>query len=187
MGDRFIELLRSTKRKGIEELIDYLQNNGFFEAPASATHHNNKVGGLVDHTMSVYDTMRGLAATLGADNSLVTEEEIIITALGHDLGKLGMYGKEMYVKKYLKNGKLSTTPYEINKELLPYPHEIRSLNILHQFIKLTEAEEYAILFHATSLGELKYNYKQPTALLMLLFFSDYWSSQILESKVRDSE
>lgn len=187
MGDRFIELLRSTNREGIDELIIYLVNNDFFNAPASATHHNNKVGGLVEHTMNVYDTMSNLNSVLQGDNNTVTPDEIIITALLHDIGKIGSHNKPQYVRKYLKNGTVGATPYEINKSLLPYPHEIRSLNILHQFIELTEAEEYAILFHATSLGELKYNYSKPTALLMLLFFSDYWSSQILEKKVRDSE
>jgi 23S rRNA maturation-related 3'-5' exoribonuclease YhaM len=187
MGDKFIELLRSTKREGIEELIAYLEFNDFFTAPASATHHYNNVCGLVDHTMNVYNTMKQLAATIDLNNEVITDEQIIITALGHDLGKMGSYGKPMYVKRTLKTGKPAATPYEINKDLLAFPHEIRSLNILHSFIEITEEEEYAILYHATSLGELRYTYKKPTALLMLLFFADYWSSAILEKKVNEYE
>ena len=33
--ERFIELLRSTKREGIEKLIDFLEKTDFFTAPAS--------------------------------------------------------------------------------------------------------------------------------------------------------
>lgn len=33
--ERFIELLRSTKREGIEKLIDFLEKTDFFTAPAA--------------------------------------------------------------------------------------------------------------------------------------------------------
>ena len=36
--ERFIELLRSTKREGIEKLIDFLEKTDFFTAPASTWH-----------------------------------------------------------------------------------------------------------------------------------------------------
>lgn len=37
--ERFIELLRSTKREGIEKLIDFLEKTDFFTAPASTRFH----------------------------------------------------------------------------------------------------------------------------------------------------
>ena len=39
--EEFVELLRSTKREGIEYVIEDLEKDGFFEAPASAGHHLN--------------------------------------------------------------------------------------------------------------------------------------------------
>lgn len=39
--ERFIELLRSTKREGIEKLIDFLEKTDFFTAPASTRFHSS--------------------------------------------------------------------------------------------------------------------------------------------------
>ena len=39
--EEFLELLRSTKRDGIEDVITDLEELGFFTAPASAGHHLN--------------------------------------------------------------------------------------------------------------------------------------------------
>lgn len=43
--ERFIELLRSTKREGIEKLIDFLEKTDFFTAPASTRFHSSYEGG----------------------------------------------------------------------------------------------------------------------------------------------
>ena len=40
------ELLRSTKRDGIDYVIGDLDQDGFFDAPASEGHHLNVAGGL---------------------------------------------------------------------------------------------------------------------------------------------
>ena len=53
--ERFIELLRSTGRQGIEEVINDLEKSGFFTAPASTKHHLNYEGGLMEHSMNVFD------------------------------------------------------------------------------------------------------------------------------------
>ena len=50
--DEFIELLRSTNREGVEDLLEGLEKIGFFTAPASATHHLNIEGGLVQHSLN---------------------------------------------------------------------------------------------------------------------------------------
>ena len=42
--EEFLELLRSTKRDGIEDVITDLEELGFFTAPASAGHHLNIEG-----------------------------------------------------------------------------------------------------------------------------------------------
>lgn len=85
-----------------------------------------------------------------------TQNAIIICALLHDLGKMGDYGKPNYVPNMIKSRKKDENgeyplvqseakPYEINKELLYIPHEVRSIAIAERFIKLTEEEEQAIL------------------------------------------
>ena len=49
--ERFIELLRSTKREGIEKLIDFLEKTDFFTAPASTRFHMSCEGGLLQHSL----------------------------------------------------------------------------------------------------------------------------------------
>ncbi len=58
--ERYIELLRSTGRQGIEEVINYLEKSGFFTAPASTKHHLSFEGGLMEHSMNVYDMAMAL-------------------------------------------------------------------------------------------------------------------------------
>ena len=48
-----IELLRSTKRDGIESLIEHITEMGYFIAPGSYQHHRFK-GGLMSHSLEVY-------------------------------------------------------------------------------------------------------------------------------------
>ncbi len=48
-----LALLRSTKRDKIEDLINYITNMGYFEAPGSLKHHRF-VGGLVSHSLETY-------------------------------------------------------------------------------------------------------------------------------------
>lgn len=55
--ERFIELLRSTKREGIEELIAWLETTDFYIAPASTRFHGNYEGGLLEHSLNVYDLL----------------------------------------------------------------------------------------------------------------------------------
>ena len=43
--EEFLELLRSTGREGVEGVIEDLEEQGFFTAPASAGHHLNTEGG----------------------------------------------------------------------------------------------------------------------------------------------
>ena len=51
MKEEFIELLRSTKREGIENLLNFLEKSDFYTAPASTRFHGNYEGGLLEHSM----------------------------------------------------------------------------------------------------------------------------------------
>lgn len=58
---RFIDLLKSTKREGIDKLIDFLEKTDFFTAPASTRFHSSYEGGLLQHSLNVYDCLLDLA------------------------------------------------------------------------------------------------------------------------------
>jgi 23S rRNA maturation-related 3'-5' exoribonuclease YhaM len=183
MKNQIIELLRSTERPGIENLINHMEEIGFFTAPCSTQYHLCKEGGLAEHSLNVYLYMRNTAAGIGYYDPLTdSSNSIIITSLLHDLGKAGQYGKPNYVPNYLKGGKVSEAkPFETNKDLLAVPHEIRSIHIASQYIELTEQESFAVLFHNALYGDLKYAYTgKETPLSMLLHFSDMWCSRVVE-------
>ena len=58
MKEEFLKLLRQVKREGIEDLINFLEKSDFFTAPASTRFHGNHEGGLVEHSMKVYEILK---------------------------------------------------------------------------------------------------------------------------------
>lgn len=174
------ELLVKTKREGIEELLKYMEKNGFFTAPCSSRYHLACEGGLCEHSLNVYRTIKKMADALSCN---ISDETLTIVALLHDLGKMGDFGKENYVPKTLKSGKVSEAePYCINKDLLQIPHEVRSISIARRYIKLTEPEEFAILMHNGMYGDMKYVINgRETPLYLLLHSADMWASRVIEN------
>ncbi len=187
--EMFISLLKKTKRYGMEHLIEWLEINDFFTAPCSTQFHLCREGGLLEHSLNVFDTMDKLVATmLGEEKHDEMINSIIICSLLHDVGKVGQFGKPLYVENYLakpdKDGnpvRSTAKPYITNAELLNVPHEIRSLSIIDRHIDLTEQEQFAILYHNGMYGDLKYQLNgKETPLYMLLHFADMWASRVVE-------
>lgn len=184
-------LLRTTKREGIENLITWMDENGFFNAPCSTSHHLCYDGGLAEHSLNVYRSMLLLSKTLlGEDLEQTIVDSIIICSLLHDIGKVGQFGKPYYTENYLsktdKEGnpiRSETKPFTTNKYLLNIPHDVRSIAILSKFINLTEDEQFAILYHNGLYGDFKYQISgKETELYMLLHFADMWTSRVVEAK-----
>ena len=101
--EEILELLRSTGREGIEDVIGDLEEWGFFTAPASAGHHLNIEGGLARHSlntckaaMAVWESMKSLEPSLEHE---VKRDSIIIASLLHDVCKCDIYKRS--VKKRL--------------------------------------------------------------------------------------
>ena len=85
MKERFIELLRGTNREGIEELIAFLEKTDFYTAPASTKFHNCFEGGLLQHSLNVYEALKRLV------KEEWPEDTIRIVALLHDICKINYY------------------------------------------------------------------------------------------------
>ena len=58
MKEEFLKILKEIKREGIEELINFLEKSDFFRAPASTRYHGSKEGGLVEHSLKVYEILK---------------------------------------------------------------------------------------------------------------------------------
>lgn len=171
------ELLRSTKRAGIEALIDAMDEMGFYSAPCSGSFHLARSGGLAEHSLNVYRYAMKVRDGLGVK---IDDDTLIIASLLHDLGKVGNGHKPNYVPNYLKSGKQSDSkPYETNKDLLYEPHEVRSIVLASKYIELTEEEEHAIYYHNGKYTHTGYDLKE-TPLQMIIHFADLWCAKEIE-------
>lgn len=177
-------LLLSVDREGIPDLLIHIRENGFYDAPSSTSYHMSCEGGLAKHSLNVYNAAKKLCDTFGVS---VDKDTLILTALLHDLGKMGQYGKLYYAPNILKSGKQSESkPYEINKDLMPVDHEIRSIEIASRFIELTEEEAWVIQMHNGMYGTFKYQIQgHETPLYLIIHFADMWASRVMEVGDKD--
>lgn len=66
LKSRFIATLAETKRTGIESVLEKLEAVGFYSAPASSRFHCAYEGGLLEHSMCVYDQAVAIRWHMGA-------------------------------------------------------------------------------------------------------------------------
>ena len=90
MKEEFLKLLRTVKRDGIEDFIKFLESTDFFTAPASTRFHGDYEGGLVEHSMKVYEILKHKVET-NIEPMEVKPETLIIVPLLHDLCKANFY------------------------------------------------------------------------------------------------
>lgn len=185
MVNEFKKKLIGTNREGIQDLLAYLEDNGFYAAPCSSHYHLAKEEGLLEHSLNVSKFAEKIAkALLGAKKYESIKSSIILCALLHDIGKIGQFGKPNYVENLLKSGnKSEAKPFKTNPDLLYVDHEIRSVAIANMFIDLTEDEQFAILYHNGMYGNLKYALSgNETPLYLIIHTADMWAGRIIEKE-----
>lgn len=178
-----VDRLLETGREGMEDLIDAMEDWGFFTAPASGSFHLACEFGLLQHTRNVMEMAEKIGTTLlGAYEFDKIYDSVVISAALHDLGKCGQFGKPNYVPNVLKSGKASDAkPYKTNPDLLYVDHEIRSVAMAQMYIDLTEDEQFAILYHNGMYGPLKYSLQGiETPLFMIVHWADMWAARVIE-------
>lgn len=149
--ERFLEIFRTNiKRDGAEELLDFLQNRSdFFTAPASTRYHGACEGGLLAHSLNVYDCLVDILnrprvkELYGIEYS---DESIAIAALMHDVCKVNFY-KTSFRNAKDENGKWVSVPYYTIEDNLPYGHGEKSVYIVSGYMRLTRDEAFAIRYH----------------------------------------
>ena len=94
--ERFKALIRSTetRKDELERLLGWLEGQDFFEAPASTRFHGAYKGGLLEHSLNVYDAFIKLFGNDGHN-----KDSVIICTLLHDVCKVGFYSVEYRNKK----------------------------------------------------------------------------------------
>lgn len=178
--EQILNNLKQVKRDGIENLINWLVESDFFTAPASAKFHSNCEGGLAVHSLKVSKLFNMFNNNLKRD---IPKDAILLAGLLHDICKVRFYTTEERNRKV--DGKWEKySAYKI-EDSEPLGHGSKSVILLNKFIKLTEYETYAILWHMglpESYGDrLSYNEalkKHPN--ILLLHVADNISSNMYE-------
>lgn len=192
--ERFCSILRDTGRENIDYVIEDLEALGFFEAPASARNHFNFPGGLVQHSLNVYDmamAMRGAIIPLRPEmEKALRPDAIAIAALLHDVCKADIYRRTIKKRKNEIGVWEDIEGYEVDYSGLPVGHGEKSvIRLLRSGLDLEDDEIYAIRWHmgpwdlpAQSI-EMDKSYRAAQAaspLTALIHTADTLAAQILE-------
>jgi len=149
--ERFIEIYKKhIHREGSERLLEFLmsRNSDFFEAPASARFHGSYEGGLLEHSLNVYDCLKDYLSRKRVQDIYrlsYNEESIAIVALLHDLCKINCYKKG--TRNVKENGQWIQVPTYEYQDNLPYGHGEKSVYMISGYMKLTREEAFAIRYH----------------------------------------
>ncbi|MBQ2397787.1 MAG: hypothetical protein II304_12265 [Bacteroidales bacterium] len=196
--EKFESLLRSTKRDSIESLLEFIRKSDFYTAPASTRYHSCHEGGLLEHTLNVYDCLISkFNNELWKNKVEVSSDNLIIVALLHDLCKSYFYGTELKNKKEYhdkgtksdSNGRFDwvTVPAYTVDDKIPYGHGEKSVMMIEEYIKLKPIERYAIRWHM-GFSEPKENWNtlgtaiRKYPLILALHMSDLESTYLLEEE-----
>ena len=190
----FCKILRDTGRENIEYVIEDLTDYGFFEAPASARNHFNFPGGLLQHSLNVYDmamALRGAIVPMRPDiEAQLPADSIAIAALLHDVCKARIYRRTKRKQRNEIGVWEDVEAYEVDYSDLPVGHGEKSvIMLLRSGLDLEDSEIFAIRWHmgawdlpAQSI-EMDKSYRraqQKSPLVALIHTADTLAAQILE-------
>lgn len=139
------------QRRGADRLLEWLVSDAsdFFTAPSSTRFHGAYEGGLVEHSLNVYECLKDYLnrprtkELYGMD---YTPETIAVTALLHDICKVGFYAVD-YRNAKNEQGVWEKVPYYTVRDTLPYGHGEKSVYMIQSFMRLTRDEAFAIRYH----------------------------------------
>jgi hypothetical protein len=136
-------------RQGIDDLLAWLEKTDFYTAPASTKYHGAFEGGLLKHSLNVFDRLLDVVG--------FSSETTAICALFHDICKVNFYKKDWKnQKRYHEKGSKKdeagrydweAVPTYTVEDKLPYGHGEKSVYILSGFMKLSREEAMAIRWH----------------------------------------
>ena len=150
--ERFVEIYNKyIHREGADKLLEYLLSpaSDFFTAPASARFHSSYEGGLLDHSLNVYDCLNSYLKSPRIKDIFdieYSDESIAIVSLLHDLCKVNIYKKGFRNVKDDKGVWQKVDSFDFDDKL-PYGHGEKSVYIISGYMRLTREEAFAIRYH----------------------------------------
>ena len=191
--ERFVSILRATNRAGIANVIAGLEELGFFMAPASTRFHGSFPGGLMLHSLNVYDQaviLRDAELKVRPDlANALTDDTIAIAALLHDVCKAEVYKEVEKFRKDKDNQWEKYKTYTVDYSFMPLGHGEKSvIRLLRWGLEMTDAEVLAIRWHMQAFDlsdspESRASYSQASMscpLLAILIAADGLASRLME-------
>lgn len=170
-------------REGIVDLMQWLSQTDFYHAPASTKYHGSYEGGLVEHSLNVYDQLTMLNNWYGFD---LSPESIAIVALFHDFCKIGCYKTETRWRKDANNRWESYPTWKFEEDYCFGGHGAKSVYLVQNFMKLTPEEAAAINAHMGAWDATTYSNPttvyQRNKLAWLLHVADEAANYIVEAR-----
>lgn len=180
----------------MDNVIEDLQQLGFFDAPASSNFHLNIAGGLVEHSlntykaaMALYEGMIKIEPTLEKE---VRRESIIIASLLHDVCKSDIYIRSVKKRKTRIGQWEDTEGYKLTYKNFPIGHGEKSVvMLLCSGLELYDDEMLAIRWHMGAWGvnmtsyDEQRNYQAARTLYLLVTIvqmADGLAASIIERK-----
>lgn len=150
MKDKFIKAYtENITRPGADKLLAWIESSDFFAAPASTRFHLSSPGGLLEHSLHVFERMKAICANEATINPGFNEpsmETIAVCGLLHDICKANFYAVEMRNRKN-DQGRWEQYPFYVVDDKLPYGHGEKSVYIISGFMRLSREEAMAIRWH----------------------------------------
>lgn len=150
MKDKFIKAYtENITRPGADKLLAWIESSDFFAAPASTRFHLSSPGGLLEHSLHVFERMRAICAneaTITPGFNEPSMETIAVCGLLHDICKANFYAVEMRNRKN-DQGRWEQYPFYVVDDKLPYGHGEKSVYIVSGFMRLSREEAMAIRWH----------------------------------------
>ena len=162
-------------------MVNWLDGSDFKVAPASTRYHGNHEGGLLEHSLNVYNECIRQKDLIKLFS--IPQDTLIITSLLHDICKVNYY--KMDVRNVKKNGAWVQEPYYTVDDMFPMGHAEKSIIIAQQFIQLSDVEIAMIRAHMG--GFVSDNYFSPSAVYnkypeaIVLHNADLIATYVLES------
>lgn len=129
-------------------ILNWLATTDFYSAPASGRFHDSYEGGLVKHTMNVYNQICDIWKVEKFNN--VDAGSFTLVALTHDWCKIGLYESYMRNVKDEKTGQWNQVKSYRWKEDGPafsFGHGVSSMFLVSRFVNLKADEAAAIRWH----------------------------------------
>lgn len=150
--EEFIKIYEENiSRPGSDKLLNYLlsDQSDFFEAPCSTRFHGSCAGGLVEHSINVYNCLKDYLQrprTKELYRMDYSKETIALVSLLHDVCKMNFYSVD-YRNAKNEQGVWEKVPYYTINDRLPYGHGEKSVYIISGFMRITREEAFAIRYH----------------------------------------